>query len=108
MIVNKVLQPRHFLKCKDKKNIKAEQTDYNDKENEELLCCSTTQNLTVSPWGGWGFLSMRSPACSPAEAAGSSAESAVTEAAAAPALECVCGVKTGVCDEGSPEGWGWW
>lgn len=51
---------------------------------------------------------MRSPACSPAEAAGSSAESAVTEAAAAPALECVCGVKTGVCDEGSPEGWGWW
>lgn len=58
--------------------------------------------------GSSSLLPMRSPACSPAEVAGSSAESAVTEAAAAPALECVCGVKTGVCDEGSPGGWGWW
>lgn len=34
MIVNKVLQSIHLLKCKDKKNTKAEQTDYNDKNKE--------------------------------------------------------------------------
>lgn len=117
MIVNKVLQSIHFLKCKDRKNTEAEQADYNDenKANEESLCCSPTQNLSQSVGGeggggggGSSLPSMRSPACCPAEAAGSSADAAVTEAAAAPALECVCGAKTGVCDAGSPEGWGWW
>lgn len=50
----------------------------------------------------------QTPACCRAAAAGRPAASAATAPAAAPALECVCGVKTAVRGGGSPEGWGWW
>lgn len=55
---------------------------------------------------------MRTPACSPAEAAERAAERAAASAAAAPAaapdLECVCGASTAVRGGSSPVGWGWW
>lgn len=53
---------------------------------------------------------MQTPACFRAEAVERPAASVAiaTAAAAAPALECVCGVKTAVRGGGSPEGWGWW
>lgn len=73
-----------------------------------MCCYLTTQNSKVSLFMlsfGW---STQTPACYRAEAVERPAESAATGAAAAPALECVCGVKTAACGGGSPEGWGWW
>lgn len=69
---------------------------------------SATQNPNVSLFrlsSGWPT---QTPACFRAVAAVSLAASVVIVAAAAPALECVCGVTMAVCGGGSPEGWGWW
>ena len=52
--------------------------------------------------------STQTPACFPAEVVERPAASVATAAAAAPALECVCGVMLAVRGGGSPEGWGWW
>lgn len=51
---------------------------------------------------------MQTPACFHAEAAGRPAAFVATEAAAALALECVCGVMRAVRGGGCPGGWGWW
>lgn len=73
------------------------------------MCQSlTTQNPKVSLFmlsSGWPT---QTPACFRAEAVERPAASVATAAAAAPALECVCGVTTAVRGGGYPEGWGWW
>lgn len=51
---------------------------------------------------------MQTPACFQLEAVARPAASVVTVAAAAPVLECVCGVTKAVRGGRSPEGWGWW
>lgn len=51
---------------------------------------------------------MQTLACSHAGTAGRPAASAATEAAAAPALECVCGGMRAVRAGGSLEVLGWW
>lgn len=49
----------------------------------------------------------QTPAYFQAEAVERTAASVATAAAAAPALECVCGVTIAVRGGGSPGGWGW-
>lgn len=72
------------------------------------LCYLTTQNPKVRLFMLSSGRPTQTPACFRAEAVERPAASAATAAAAAPALECVCGVRMAVHGGGCPEGSGWW
>lgn len=73
-----------------------------------MCCYLTAQNPKVSLFMLSFGQPTQTPACFRAGTVERPAASAVTAAAAAPALECVYGVKTAVHGGGFPEGWGWW